>query len=415
MIEFREINNKVILSYSSEYPGPAWVYHELDKKGSATISKAFSFTRNELISSLDKENEDAPVEFEVAKRKGEYYCFPKYILSLDHDLYIHEDVRLERKLFVAERNISIFPKIDRMVARSIYVGGDNENAIPESVYKDLLKEFPNTYELNRYASARISSILSSYLDTKEDYEEQYQKYLNSRVSKKSTNLKLKFSEIELLKYTSLLEKLKSMLNDEVSYSEAQWQEELLQIILLLYPKYIYVFKEAPVRDTYNNANRNIDYLLIDSSGNTDVIEIKKPFNKCIVTERTYRDNYIPLRELSGTVMQIEKYIFYLNKWGKRGEEKLTKHYKNDMADGFQIRITNPSGIIIMGRNKGMTTTQQQDFEVIKRKYKNVIDIITYDDLIQRLEFTIAQWTETHNKAIHPTATVAAAPSASGDG
>jgi hypothetical protein len=81
----------------------------------------------------------------------------------------------------------------------------------------------------------------------------------------------------------LLEKLKSMLDDEISYSEAQWQEELLQIILLLYPKYIYVFKEAPVRDTYNNANRNIDYLLIDSSGNTDIIEIKKPFDKCIVT------------------------------------------------------------------------------------------------------------------------------------
>jgi hypothetical protein len=415
MIEFRELNNKVILSYSSEYPGPAWVYNELDENKQVTISKAFSFTRNELISSRDKDNEDAPVEFEVANRSGEYYCFPKDVLSLEHDLYIHEDISLERKLFIAERNISIFPKIDQLVSRSIYVGGDNENAIPESVYRDLLKAFPNTYELNRYASARISSILSSYLDTKEDYEEQYQKYLNSKIGKKGANLKYKFSEVELLKYTSLLEKLKSMLNDEVSYSEGQWQEELLQIVLLLYPKYIYVFKEAPVRDTYNNTNRSIDYLLIDSSGNTDIIEIKKPFDRCIVTERTYRDNYIPLRELSGTVMQIEKYIFYLNKWGNKGEEKLTKHFKDDIADGFQIRITNPSGIIIMGRNKGMNIAQQQDFEVIKRKYKNVIDIITYDDLIQRLEFTIAQWTETHNKAIHPTATVDAAPSASGDG
>lgn len=415
MIEFRELNNKVILSYSSEYPGPAWVYHELDVNKHVTISKAFSFTRNELISSRDKNNEDAPVDFEVANRIGEYYCFPKDVLSLEHDLYIHDGISLERKLFIAERNISIFPKIDRMVSRSIYVGGDNESAIPESVYRDLLKEFPNTYELNRYAAARMSSILSSYLDTKEDYEEQYQKYLNGKISKKGSNLKFKFSEVELLKFTSLLEKLKSMLNDEVSYSEAQWQEELLQIILLLYPKYIYVFKEAPVRDTYNNTNRSIDYLLIDSSGNTDIIEIKKPFDRCIVTERTYRDNYIPLRELSGTVMQIEKYIFYLNKWGRKGEDTLTKHYKDDIADGFQIKITNPSGIIIMGRNKGMSIAQQQDFEVIKRKYKNVIDIITYDDLIQRLEFTIAQWTETHNKAIHPTATVAAAPSTSGDG
>ena len=415
MIDFRETDNKVLLSYSCEYSGLAWVYRELDKNKRVTISKAFSFTPNELISSRDKDNEDAPVVFEVANRVGEYHCFPKNVLSLDHDLYIHKDVHLKRSLFVAERNISIFPKIDRMVSRSIYVGGDNENAIPEAVYRELLKEFPNTYELDRYASARISSILSSYLDTKEDCEEQYHKYLNSKFSKKGENLKFKFSGVELSKYTGLLEKLKAMLNDEASYSETQWQEELLQIILLLYPKYIYAFKEAPVRDTYNNTSRSIDYLLIDSSGNTDIIEIKKPFDRCIITERTYRDNYIPLRELSGTVMQIEKYIFYLNKWGKKGEDKLTTHYKNDIADGFKIRIINPSGIIIMGRNIGMSIDQQQDFEVIKRKYKNVIDIITYDDLIQRLEFTIDQWTGTYNKAIHSTATVATAPSASGDG
>ncbi len=99
-----------------------------------------SFTHNELISSRDEDNEDAPVEFEVAKRTGKYYCFPKNVLSLEHDLYIHEDISLERKLFIAERNISVFPKIDRMVSKSIYVGGDDENAIPESVFWDLLKK-----------------------------------------------------------------------------------------------------------------------------------------------------------------------------------------------------------------------------------------------------------------------------------
>jgi hypothetical protein len=102
-------------------------------------------------------------------------------------------------------------------------------------------------------------------------------------------------------------------------------------------------------------------------------------------------------------MQIEKYIFYLNKWGKKGEEKLTEYYKDELADDFKIKITNPSGIIILGRNKGLTNEQIQDFEVIKRQYKNVIDIMTYDDLIDRLEFTIKQWTDTHNKSTQQTA------------
>ncbi len=400
MVEFKIVNNKVVLSYTSDQPSPAWVYHELDKSGEVPLAKAFHVTKNELVSSFNEDHEHDPVEFEVAAKQQDYYCFPKDVLSLDYDLYIHEDIKLERKIFVAERGISIFSKIDRLVDSSIYIGGNKENSIPESIFKKLLKGFPNTYELNRYASARISSVLSSYLDTKEDYEEKYQKYLNNKISKKGENIQFMFSEIELLKYTSLLDKLKSMLADEISYSEHQWQEELLQIILLLYPKYIYVFKEAPVRDTYNNKNRSIDYLLVDSSGNTDIIEIKKPFDKCIVTQRTYRDNYVPLRELSGTVMQIEKYIFYLNKWGKKGEEKLTSHYKNDIADNFKIKITNPCGLIIMGRTIGLSEEQIQDFEIIKRKYKNVIDIITYDNLIDRLEFTIMQWKNTHNNAIN---------------
>ena len=89
-------------------------------------------------------------------------------------------------------------------------------------------------------------------------------------------------------------------------------------------------------------------------------------------------------------MQIEKYIFYLNKWGKAGEDYLTKYYKKELPAEFSIKITNPSGIIIMGRDNNLSPEQKQDFEVIKRKYKNVVDIITYDDLISRLKFTIEQ-------------------------
>lgn len=116
-----------------------------------------------------------------------------------------------------------------------------------------------------------------------------------------------------------------------------------------------------------------------------MIEIKQPFDRCIVTEGQYRDNHIPLRELSGSVMQIEKYIYYLNRWGVVGEHALTKKYQDQLPVHFSIKITNPGGIIIMGRDKDLTQDQHRDFEVVKRKYKNILDIITYDDLIRRLE------------------------------
>lgn len=392
MIEFKLIKNKVVLLYTGTESGSAWLYAKIEEKEIAKLYSTFHVTKNELVSSFDKDNEYDPVEFEVAKKKQGYYCFPKGCLNLDYDLYIHEDVKLEKKMFVAYSNISIFRQINEIINSSIYIGGEEENSIPASVFKELLDEFPNSYERKKYTLARISAVLSSYLDTKEDYEGKYHKYLNKKISKKGGDVQYEYSDIELCKYQGLLRKLNTMLDDDNnSYNENQWQKELLQIILFLYPKYIYAFKEAPIRDTYNNKDRRIDYLLVDSNGNTDIIEIKKPFCKCIVTERRYRDNYIPLRELSGTVMQVEKYIFYLNGWGRKGEEKLTSHYKEDIADNFKIKITNPCGIIIMGRTKGLSKEQIQDFEVIKRKYKSVIDILTYDDLIKRLEFIIMKW------------------------
>ncbi len=314
-------------------------------------------------------------------------------MGIEHDLFIHEDIELTTKIFIAERNISIFSRLDQLIKGDVRIGGQDDSSIPEEAFTKLLRNFPNSYELTRYAFARVGAVISSYLKTKEDYEEKYQNYMDRRASIEGSNAYQLVANAEIEKYKLLLSKLKGMLEKEESYSETQWQEEILQIILLLYPKYILAFKEAPVRDTYNKKDRKIDILLVDSTGNADIIEIKKPFDKCIVTDRTYRDNYIPLRELSGTVMQIEKYIFYLNKWGRNGEEKLTSHYQDKLEPGFSIRITSPGGIIIMGRETGLSAEQRQDFEVIKRKYKSLIDIITYDDLLARLESTLKHWTK----------------------
>ncbi len=45
----------------------------------------------------------------------------------------------------------------------------------------------------------------------------------------------------------------------------------------------------------------------------------------------------------------------------------------------------------MGRENNLTNEQLGDFEIIKRKYKNVIDIITYDELIKRIEQLIEKY------------------------
>ena len=90
-------------------------------------------------------------------------------------------------------------------------------------------------------------------------------------------------------------------------------------------------------------------------------------------------------------MQVEKYILHLNKWGKTGEDILNKRYKEKLPENLKIKITNPGAMIILGRSNNLSLDQKTDFEIIKRKYKNIIDIITYDDLIRRLKFIISQY------------------------
>lgn len=395
MFKFRKEQQRLVLIYSGDYPGTHWVFHRFDAAEVVRLNQTFEFSPEHLVqprpADLNGYNEFDDIEFFVATLEGEYFHFDREVLNLENELYIHVDVPLEKRTFVAERNISIFSKIDSLSAEDIYIGGDNANTIPAEEFYSLIKDFPNSYELKKYAAARVAAVLTNYIDIKEDSQKKYMSYMSRKPSKRGADLIQDLAEIEVHKYESVLAKLKGMLADEDSYTEKQWQKEILQVVLLLYPKYIHAFEEAPVRDTYNSKVRSIDFLLIDSAGNTDIIEIKRPFRQCIVTKRTYRDNYIPLRELSGTVMQVEKYIFYLNKWGKRGEDTLTKRYKASLTPGLSIKVTNPSGIIIMGREKGLTSDQKQDFEVIKRKYKNVIDIVTYDDLIHRLEIMLRHW------------------------
>ena len=393
MINFRKDNNLLIFEYQSDIGNP-WAFQKLENDEKILLRNTFTFSKNDLYSldmnDLSEDDYDEPLEFVLAHLENEYFRIDSKILGTDISIFIHQDIKLSLKLFTAVKNISIFKKINEVVKEDIYIGGERSNSLPVSEFNQLLKNFPNTYEIKKYVNARISSVLRNYFDSVDDGEQKYNSYMNKKVSKKGRNLSEFFKESELNKYNTILQKLEEMLKNENSYTEKQWQEEILQIILLLYPKYIHVFKEVPVKDTYNNKNRSLDFLLVDSTGNVDVVEIKRPFDNCIVTKNTYRDNHIPLRDLSGTVMQIEKYIFYLNKWGKKGEDILTNKYKEKLSDDFKIKITNPSGIIVMGRENNLSNIQREDFEVIKRKYKNIIDIITYDDLLKRLKFTIEQ-------------------------
>jgi hypothetical protein len=401
MITFTFKDDKILLQYTPERD-ENWIKEAIDRRAYITLKKTFTFWKELLI--VEKENngseEDEFPDFEefetttflFAILNGDYYKLIKGIVTDKFDIYFHKVLPITADYFVADSNVSVFTVIGNIYKGDIYIGGEKPESLSGEAFDNLLKLFPTAYERKKYIEARVSSVFRNYFDNVKDAEKTYQKYVDKKLSNKGNNLSKTFQEYEIAKYNIILDKLKAMLLQEIDYSEHQWQEEILQIVLLLYPKYVFVFREVPVYSKYTDGikEKSLDFLLVDSNGNTDIIEIKKPFENAIMTKGVYRDNFIPLRELSGTVMQVEKYVYYLNRWSEEGEKHLTNKYKDALPEGFDIKITNPSGIIIMGRENNLSTEQKRDFEVVKRKYKNVVDIITYDSLIERLETTIKQ-------------------------
>ncbi|XEG69231.1 DUF4263 domain-containing protein [Edwardsiella tarda] len=407
MIDFITTNSGVVFKYEPETVDRSWVWNELQSNSIVKISRVFYFKINDLINPPLNNNDDFDdyvYEFQFGTFSGNYVIIPGYILNINNELHISKEISLNKGVFSAERNISIFGHISRLLDHSnpIFIGGNAYGAIPSNIFRELLAKFPKTNEINKYADARVHTILAQYLDGMKDARGRYETYLNKVDSKKMDVLDLSaISRLEIEKYTLIRDVIKNALKTKHHWSEAQWQNLMVQFLLLLFPKYILVIENITIHDYYSNPgkkkDRYIDIGLVDSNGNLDIIEVKKPFDDKILRKTKYRGNSIPTSELSGGIMQAEKYLFHLSKWGAKGEAILTRKYAERLPSGMSIHISYPKAIIIAGRDQigdaNMTTDQKLDFEIIKRKYANMMDIITYDDLLRRLDRTISALTK----------------------
>jgi hypothetical protein len=401
MIIIEKKQKELLLEYSSDDRGLEWVHKKLREDGRATLRKTFTFTENDILEkkeSLDHDDEyQEDIFFILGKKENNYYRIKASTLDLENDLYLAEDMDITPKTFIAHRDISIFGRINKLVSESIYVGGDEENAIPIKEFEVLLSRFPTTTEVTHYARSRISMHLKDYLGTMTDAQAELQKYLKkkplSQITEK-TGIKVLY-QYEVQKYEYIRDRIREELTREGTYSEKDWQNLMLQFILLIFPKYVAVLRNVHLKDFYSKkaktTPRYVDIALVDANGNIDVIEIKKPFKDCLVSGIAYRDNFIPKKELAGAIMQAEKYIFHLSKWGVAGEMAITQKHVKDLPKDMEVKVTNPKALIILGRSQGLSNEQIFDLELIRRKYTNIMDIITYDDLISRLDNIIEKF------------------------
>lgn len=409
MADFVVSASAALYIYQSDRQPNDWVWRELQSHASVTFNRTFTFEPGDLVTAptqadIDNDFEDFEYRFHFAARHGGYFHIDGRVFDIPNQVLIWDaGPPLARKLFVAERNISIFSKIADLIppTQKIVVGGVLPDNIPIPAFQELLRKFPGTTELNRYAEARVVSVVGDYFSLMKDAQGRYEAYLaKTRSMLKGAPLRQpELLQTELEKYILIRDTITEWLHDGAGRSEGDWQKMIVSFLLLIFPKYVAVLPNVQVLDFYSDpaspTNRYIDLALVDASGNIDVIEVKKPFENALLNRVTYRDNYTPSKELAGGIMQAEKYLFHLSKWGVAGEKKLTAKYAKDLPPGLSIRITNPKAMIILGRDQfkdgtsALDADQRLDLEVIKRKYANMMDIMTYDDLLRRLDNIIA--------------------------
>ncbi|MBK2109028.1 Shedu immune nuclease family protein [Francisella tularensis] len=379
----------IVLTYTiSNYNPDDWIKALRSNEEEFCLLNTFHLSKENIIS-VDEDDRSYNFKISNVKDSEGYYQIPRDILDTKHDVYINDklDNLISLNIFISTvthiPKLSIFNKIDNLIDEPIVVGGNRKNSIPISEFLNLVNGLPTDTELRHYLNSRIENIIGEYFEKIKDSKLLLDKYVSKKLEKEQVKDFDDLKEIELKKFEYVRDTVKDLLSHGEAKPENVWQNIILKVIKVLYPKYVKIIKEMIVKDYYTGDNpktRTIDISMLDADGNLDIIEIKKAFDSKILNNSTYRDNYIPKRELVGTIMQVEKYIFHLNKWGVSGEKYLREKYKVP-----NLNITNPKGLIIMGRDSDFDQQQKFDFEIIKRKYSNIMDIITYDDLLRRID------------------------------
>ena len=386
-VDFETNGNELILVYTPER-GSEDIKKRLISEDGVLIKKTF-FVNQILLREVDDEFDyEDTLRFCIGTIGEHYTHLDSEVFRTKHSFYFANEIKLNYKMFIAHRDIAILRKIDEVIERDFYIGGDWEahNGISKETFKDLINKFPKTAEMDKYTHMRIASIIKDYFPECDKYEAIYEKFIesknNSFVSTTSTVSKYNI-QIELEQFTVAYQELNDMLDRYKAIDEKQWQEKIHNILQLLYPKYICCAREIKFYGGKND--KQPDFLLVDANGFVDILEIKKA-DVHVLTQ--YRNNYVAAREISGAVQQIEKYIFCLNS-SYKAQEEVAKKLTELLPDGIEVKFVNPQGVLLAGRSNNFDREQLKDFELIKRQYKHVADIMTYDDLAQRLRNIIA--------------------------
>lgn len=186
-----------------------------------------------------------------------------------------------------------------------------------------------------------------------------------------SSIAIKAVEIDSLK--RLAAEFKAELNNQ--HPESWWQNYVQARILLMQQGYI-----RPV-EKMNVAIGNTkypDFALVTHDNYLDILEIKKP-DTTILKEDKSRGNYHWDTEISRAIIQVENYLEHIANQAAEVRSFVKDNY------ALELKVVRPRGFILAGNSAEFSSQKQRDdFRLLSHGLKNVT-VITYDELLVRLE------------------------------
>ena len=328
---------------------------------------------------------DRYLEFCIGYLVNDKYVIPGRILSSNHNLIIDKDCTIETSMLFEKTKGCPAKIILNMLDKDVHIGNGEECISPEALL-EILHKCPTNAEIKHYVESRIGGIVSEELELDIDFQKRYEDYLKrrgiSRQYQKNPIIEEAWVDFDLERLKFILKQLQDGLSE--THVEEWWQNMIADILPILFPQYIIVRKGVNIGKK-NGHDREVDFILVDSAGYVDLMEVKRPDTRLLATRRE-RNNYVPSRKISDAALQIENYIHTMNVDMENSIRKITEKIKDELPEGLEIHILNPRGLMLIGNTEQFNGNKErmEAMEIVRRQYSHIMDIITYDDLVERL-------------------------------
>ncbi len=400
MIFIEKDEEILICNYYSENPRKSAMEIASDIVDSGSISNSKIICNTFLVnkSNLIEDRDGDYLTFKIGELHEDFYLIDKNTIRVKYNLYIDKDINITKRknnYFCIHGRISVMDKIFDIIEQDLYIhkklDTDYEDAgaihISENTFNKIVKILPTTREFELYTKKRLEAILSEHLIEPFKFKDKYNKFLSKKEKGLSSN---DIDVFKPLKHELLLatyNKLKNMLDNYDGYTEPNWQAEINDVLCVIFPKYIYSLREVNFGKNWF-FDKNPDFTLIDGNGFIDVMEIKKPDSNQIMRQARIRNNYVPQKIFIDTVTQISKYIDTACKNETEVKKDIIKKLNEKNIFTFNednLYVNNPKGYLLFGRSNELTPDMMYDYQLIKRQFKDVVEIMTYDELLAMIE------------------------------